>query len=206
MTKENILQVAIQEFSLYGYDAVSMNNLASKLDVNKATIYYHYKDKKSLYQAVLTKLIRQNRENLEKIVDANIDAKEKFKQYIKLFMETIKETPQIISLTLRELANLGVNVTGHIEEDLEKEVKYLSSILNELNLKDKYKVTDPYIIKALIMGTVNTYYSMQMSHVNIETLKDFQKKGDKILDYLDEFIFNILTDALCKEEPTEEKI
>ena len=60
MTKENILQVAIQEFSLYGYDAVSMNNLASKLDVNKATIYYHYKDKKSLYQAVLTKLIRQN--------------------------------------------------------------------------------------------------------------------------------------------------
>jgi len=200
MTKENILQVAIQEFSLYGYDAVSMNNLASKLDVNKATIYYHYKDKKSLYQAVLTKLIRQNRETLEKIVNSNIDSKEKFKQYIKLFMGTIKETPQIVPLTLRELANLGINVTGHIEEDLEKEVKYLSDILNELNLKDKYKVTDPYIIKALIMGTVNTYYSMHMSDVNMETLKDFEKNAGKVLDYLDEFIFNILIDALCKEE------
>ena len=115
-------------------------------------------------------------------------------------MGTIKETPQIVPLTLRELANLGINVTGHIEEDLEKEVKYLSDILNELNLKDKYKVTDPYIIKALIMGTVNTYYSMHMSDVNMETLKDFEKNAGKVLDYLDEFIFNILIDALCKEE------
>jgi AcrR family transcriptional regulator len=197
MTKENILQVAIQEFSSYGYDAVSMSKLASKLDVNKATIYYHYKDKKSLYQSVLSTLIRQNKEEVEKLINLDINPIDKFKQYITLFINTIKETPQIVPLSLRELANLGVNIEGHIEADLEQEIKYLITILEGLNLKDKYKNTDPYIIKALIFGTINTYYSMQMSNVNIKTIKDFGKNGTQVLDYVDVFISDILLDGLC---------
>ncbi|MEA3553627.1 MAG: TetR/AcrR family transcriptional regulator [Campylobacterota bacterium] len=198
MTKENILKVAIDQFSLYGYDAVSMNKLASKLEVNKATIYYHYKDKKSLYQEVVTTLIRKNRGKIEEIIDANIESKEKFRQYISLFIATIKETPQIVPLTLREMANLGVNVVDSIEDDLDQEIKYLSVIVQELNLKEKHKETDPFIIKALIYGTVNSYYSMQMSNVNISTTKEFNKNSDAVLDYTDEFITNILLDALCK--------
>ena len=199
MTKENILKVAIDEFSLYGYDAVSMNKLASKLEVNKATIYYHYKDKKSLYHAVLTKLIRQNREQVEEIVNSNIPAKEQFKNYIALFIETIKETPQIIPLTLREMANLGINIQDHIEDDLEQEVKYLVTLLQKLNLKEQYKNTDPYIIKALILGTTNTYYSMQMSNVNVKSIKNLNKDSDQVLDYVNDFISDILLDGLCKE-------
>jgi AcrR family transcriptional regulator len=199
MTKENILKVATQEFSLYGYDAVSMNKLASKLEVNKATIYYHYKDKKSLYQEVVTTLIRKNREKIEYIIDSDDNPKEKFKNYISLFIQTIKETPQIVPLTLREMANLGINVEGYIEDDLEKEIMYLKDILLKLDLKEKYKKTDPFIIKAFIYGTVNTYYSMQMSNVNINTIKDFSKNSDDVLDYVDEVLSNILLDALCKD-------
>ena len=44
LTRKKILKTATEEFSKFGYDAVSMNNLASKIDVNKATIYYHFKD------------------------------------------------------------------------------------------------------------------------------------------------------------------
>jgi len=30
-----------------------MNDLVKKLDINKATIYYHFKDKRSLYNEVI---------------------------------------------------------------------------------------------------------------------------------------------------------
>lgn len=43
-TRELILKVAEEEFSKLGYDAVSMNNLVKKLNINKATIYYHFLD------------------------------------------------------------------------------------------------------------------------------------------------------------------
>ena len=199
MTKENILQVAIQEFSLYGYDAVSMNQLASKLKVNKATIYYHYKDKKSLYQSVLGNLISRNKDQVKELINSKLEPKEMFRQYINLFINNIKETPQIIPLTLREMANLGVNVEGSIEEDLEENIKYLASILSKLNLKNHYKDIDPYIIKALMYGTINTYYSMQMSIVNLKTIKDLDKNTTNILNYTNEFISNILIDSLCED-------
>ena len=197
--KEYILKVATQEFSLYGYDAVSMNKLASKLEINKATIYYYYKDKKSLYQSVLGNLISRNKDQVKELINSKLEPKEMFRQYINLFINNIKETPQIIPLTLREMANLGVNVEGSIEEDLEENIKYLASILSKLNLKNHYKDTDPYIIKALMYGTINTYYSMQMSIVNLKTIKDLDKNTTNILNYTNEFISNILIDSLCED-------
>jgi len=199
MTKDNILKVATKEFSIYGYDAVSMNKLASKLEVNKATIYYHFKDKKSLYQEILQSLIQLNQEKNEAIANSDIPAEEKFRQYIKLFIHTIKENPEIVPIALREMANLGGNLEDSISSYLEKEMLYLKNIVLQLNLKEKYKHLDFYELKGLIMGTINTYYSMQMSNIKATGLKDLDKNSDKILDYLCEFITSLLLDALCED-------
>jgi len=199
MTRQNILKVAAEEFSKYGYDAVSMNNLAAKLQVNKATIYYHFKDKKSLYQEILTTLIKINREQNEKIVNSDAQAKEKLKQYIMLFIKTTKENPQIVPISLREMANLGANIDNEISLELEHEMLYLKQIILSLNLKDKYKDLDFYELKAMLMGTINSYYSMQMSHIDFKGMKDFSRNSDDILDSIGEFIVNIFIDALCKD-------
>lgn len=45
-TSEKILKVAADEFARIGYDGLSMNSLVEKLEINKATVYYHFKDKK----------------------------------------------------------------------------------------------------------------------------------------------------------------
>ncbi len=198
MTKENILKIATQEFSKYGYDAVSMNSLASKLDVNKATIYYHFKDKKSLYKEVLGILLDKNKQLKIDILQNNMDPKEKFQQYINAFLKTQKEYPEVIPIALREMANFGLNVDKQIGKEMETEVIYLKEVIGHLNLKSKYKDMDIYTIKALIVGTVNSYYSIQMSNLEFNGLSDFNKNGDDVLDYLGNFISNILLDALCE--------
>ena len=81
MSKEKIIKIATQEFATYGYDGVSMNTLASKLEVNKATIYYHFKHKKSLYQDVLKSIIKINTKEVKGFVKENLfqfDAKKLF--------------------------------------------------------------------------------------------------------------------------------
>lgn len=52
-TSEKILKVAADEFARIGYDGLSMNSLVEKLEINKATVYYHFKDKKALYKEVI---------------------------------------------------------------------------------------------------------------------------------------------------------
>jgi AcrR family transcriptional regulator len=200
MTRMNILEVATKEFATYGYDGVSMNKLAAKLEVNKATIYYHFKDKKSLYQEVVISVIQEKREELEALVASDIDGKEKLKKYIELFILSVKEHPEVIPISLREMANLGVDLEGGIEEDFDQELEYVIKILASLNLKDKYKNLDPYILKSIIFGSINTYYSMHMSNIQVKRMVDFGKNGDAVLDYLSEYLSEILIDGLCKEK------
>lgn len=199
MTKDNILKVATVEFANQGYDGLSMNKLAAKLEVNKATIYYHFKDKRSLYLEVLSSLITIKRNETEDILKSDLTPKEKFKNYINLYIEAISETPQIVQLSLREMANFGEDVKNGIEKELEDEISYLKQFIDILNIKEKYKQLDLFELKSLIMGTINSYYVMQMSHLELKGMQDLNNDPEKILTYTGDFISNILIDALCEE-------
>ena len=198
MIKEHILDIATSEFAILGYSALSMNNLAKKLEINKATIYYHFKDKKSLYNEVILSLIQLNKDEREAIANGTLEPKEKFKRYIKSLINTMGDNPNIIPLTLREMAGFDIGIESNISNNIENDIICMKKIVLELNLKEKYKNTDFYQIKAMILGTIFTYYSMQKTPLELKNIKNLDKDNKKILNYIEEFISNILLDALCK--------
>ena len=198
MIKEHILDIATSEFAILGYSALSMNNLAKKLEINKATIYYHFKDKKSLYNEVILSLIQLNKDEREAIANGTLEPKEKFKQYIKSLIHTMGDNPNIIPLTLREMAGFDIGIESNISNNIENDIICMKKIVLQLNLKEKYKNTDFYQIKAMILGTIFTYYSMQKTPLELNNIKNLDKDNKKILNYIEEFISNILLDALCK--------
>ncbi|MDD2698752.1 MAG: TetR/AcrR family transcriptional regulator [Arcobacteraceae bacterium] len=199
MTKENILNVATNEFTIYGYDAVSMNKLAAKLEVNKATIYYHFKDKQSLYQEVIKHLIISNQENIQNVLSSSLEPKEKFKAYIKEYIQAIKNKPQIVALSLREMANYGANVDEQIVPYIEQEIEYLRLAIVELPLKENYKSLDMYLLKSLVLGTINNYYAFQMSKFDFQGLSQFNKNSGEILDFTNDFLVDFILDAICED-------
>ena len=198
MIKEHILDIATSEFAILGYSALSMNNLAKKLEINKATIYYHFKDKKSLYNEVILSLIQLDKDERESILNSSLEPKEKFKQYIKSLIHTMSDNPNIIPLALREMAGFDIGIESNISNNIENDIICMKKIVLELNLKEKYKNTDFYQIKAMILGTIFTYYSMQKTPLELKNIKNLDKDNKKILNYIEEFISNILLDALCK--------
>jgi AcrR family transcriptional regulator len=198
MTKEKILAIATEEFSKYGYDAVSMNNLAQRLDVNKATIYYHYKDKKSLYQEVVKSLLEDNIEKIEEVMSSYNDPIEMFRAYISTMVKKFKDRPFLVQLVLREFANFGSNIDNEIIPYLNKETGYIKQIIENLDLKDKYKDMDVQMIESMIIGTVSTYFSFQASGLEVIGLKDLGNDNNRVLEYTCECVTNVLIDALCK--------
>ena len=196
--KKRILDIATSEFAILGYSALSMNNLAKKLEINKATIYYHFKDKKSLYNEVILSLIQLNKDEREAIANGTLEPKEKFKQYIKSLIHTMGDNPNIIPLTLREMAGFDIGIESNISNNIENDIICIKKIVLQLNLKEKYKNTDFYQIKAMILGTIFTYYSMQKTPLELKNIKNLDKDNKKILNYIEEFISNILLDALCE--------
>ncbi len=59
-TKEQILEAAIECFTRFGYGKTTMSDIGKKVGMNKASLYYHYKDKEALYHAVISKLRREH--------------------------------------------------------------------------------------------------------------------------------------------------
>ena len=198
MTKKRILDVATEEFATLGYSGLSMNKLAEKLKINKAMIFYYFKDKRNLYDEVISSIIELNEEEKKEILNSSLEAKEKFKRYIKLYTKTISNNPNIIPLTLREMANFDLGIENNIPNSIEQELVLMKQIILQLNLKEKYKDIDFYELKAMIIGTISSYYSMQKTPLKLSNIKDFDKNDTKILNYVEEFITNILLDALCE--------
>jgi hypothetical protein len=144
-------------------------------------------------------LILEKREQLEVIVNSDANGAEKLKSYIKLIIMSIKKHPEIIQISLREMANFGVDIEGgDSENQINQEFTYLSKILQELDLKVKYKNLDPAMIKSIIFGTINTYYSMQMSNIKLTHGQEFHKNSDEILDFISDTVSNILLDSLIR--------
>lgn len=53
MTKDRILDVSIDLFSKFGYDGVSIRQIASEVGIRESSIYNHYPNKQSILNAIL---------------------------------------------------------------------------------------------------------------------------------------------------------
>ena len=64
-TKEKIMRMALELFSKYGFDAVSVEMLSSELGVTKGTLYRHYESKEAIFRDILDRVIGEDRDNAE---------------------------------------------------------------------------------------------------------------------------------------------
>ncbi|MBP8987486.1 MAG: TetR/AcrR family transcriptional regulator, partial [Spirochaetes bacterium] len=55
-SKDKIIHAAIIEFANYGLDGARVDRIAKKAKINKAMIYYHFKNKEALYAAIVKNL------------------------------------------------------------------------------------------------------------------------------------------------------
>ncbi len=57
--KDNIFDVSIDLFSEFGYDGVSIRQIASEVGIKESSIYNHYKSKESILDSILNYYIEQ---------------------------------------------------------------------------------------------------------------------------------------------------
>ena len=197
--KELILKVAEEEFCKYGFDAVSMNDLVKKLNINKATIYYHFKDKKNLYQTIIKNALEKSNTNIKSIFEEKEEHKTLLEAYVDATIITIKENPNIVSLSLHELANFSANIDESFIPYIQEAINLLEKVLEELKLKEEYKNIDIHTLFAFINGTIETFYALQMSTLPIGENKELKHNSEKTLNYISYFVSNIILDAIVKK-------
>jgi AcrR family transcriptional regulator len=99
ITSDNILNAAQDEFLAKGYIGASINDIATKANINKSLIYHHFENKEDLWKAVKARLLNAYMEqNQIKPELSSGSFKEFLSDFIKLRFRFYDQNPAIARL------------------------------------------------------------------------------------------------------------
>lgn len=102
-TKKNIIDVARRLFSEYTYLGVSMSDIAKRLNITKAALYYHFVGKAEIYEKVLSEVFNSLKSLLVEAFNESTVEK-KLHKLIKNYLDFgLKEKNLIRALMLKFL-------------------------------------------------------------------------------------------------------
>ncbi len=132
-TKQDILEVATEEFSAYGLSGGRVDAIAEKTKTSKRMIYYYFGSKEGLYLAVLEKAYRKIRsleadleladmppvEALRTLIASTFDHDENNPDFVRLVsIENIHHAAHMKQSS--EIADLNLSIVQTIGEVLER--------------------------------------------------------------------------------------
>ena len=84
-----ILKAAAQEFAREGIAGARTDSIARKARVNKALLYYYFKDKEALYSAVLDDVFSGLSTSIYSVLDSDLPPREKILAYVSAHFDYI---------------------------------------------------------------------------------------------------------------------
>ena len=111
ITRKRILDVAEDLFSEKGFDGTGMEEIAQKTSINKATIYYHFKSKNDIIEALFNSIVIDLNEKLKSSDITSETGKIQEDMTVKVGEEIkfIESKKKIISIMVMESLKNGEN-------------------------------------------------------------------------------------------------
>src|SRR6202142_436520 len=89
-----ILRAAVAEFAEHGIAGARTDAIARAARVNKALLYYYFKDKDALYEAVLDHVFGGLRDRVTPVLDSNLPPRQKMLEYLGAYFDYIAANPR----------------------------------------------------------------------------------------------------------------
>ncbi|MGC8596060.1 MAG: TetR/AcrR family transcriptional regulator [Candidatus Kryptoniota bacterium] len=125
--KKVIIEAAREVFSKKGYDGTTIDEVAEKAELAKATLYKFFPTKEELYLGVVEDVFREINEIARVSMNGGGTAREKFSMFVDRLVEHFMEHSDFLRLLMREFSK--INTTGWKESQHYKIHMELNNIL-----------------------------------------------------------------------------
>ncbi len=180
--RERIIDVARLVFAKYGYKKTTMDDIAIGAQKGKSSIYYYFKSKEEIFEAVVETESKLLFDDILKKINQPIPAKEKFRVYVFTRLNKIRELSNFYDV-------LENNFIGPLEfiEDLQakyyqREINILQDILSEGVKNREFNIQDPEIAAIALVTAIK----------GLETpliIKGAKKNLERQIDYVLKILF-----------------
>jgi TetR/AcrR family transcriptional regulator len=158
--KDRIVDEAARLFARHGYTKTALDEVAGACGITKPAIYYHFKDKQALYEAVLCRRFA--------LISKQIDEETRHKgpiqaleAYIETFGHYLLEDPYFGAIFARELADGARDLPERCIKNLSLILRRLDEILREGRARKLFHEENPFMIQLMIVSTLTNYQITQ---------------------------------------------
>lgn len=151
-TRQLVFDAAAVLFSRSGFDSVGVDDIARAAGVNKAMIYYHFKDKLALYREVVRDMLVVVGANVGEIAAGTEPPARKIERFIEMLAEMRQDRPWFPPLMMREMAAGAPHLDNATLAHIRGVFQGFSAILDAGVKTGEFRVVNPVMAYLSIMG------------------------------------------------------
>ena len=197
-SRQLIITHAIELFSQKGYASASMDELAKRCGLNKAMVFYYFKNKKGLYEAVMREVLVEIQQTIIEENKRHSRPREELEGFIRTYAKFACEHPYLPSLLLKELSDSGAVVPDMLFASMRQLFALFSDILKRGEEKGCFVNAVPMILYFMVLGTLNLMITTKPLRIRASQMEDIEIDTcascdiEEIADYVVEKIFRML--------------
>lgn len=167
--KKLILEAATKSFSLFGYKATTMDQVAKIANVGKGTIYTFYENKEQLFKEIVFRMINEMKNEAEQVIQTDLSFSQNLHRALFRILEFRNEHQLSIKL-LQEEKQMG---TPEVQETLDEiEMEIVSYLKEKIKIgidKKEIRPCNPEVTAFLML---KTYFALifdwEKNHLPLE--------------------------------------
>src|SRR5271154_5605115 len=193
-----ILHAAAKEFSELGIAGARTDAIAREARVNKALIYYYFKDKETLYGAVLDGAFGALKVNVYRVLDSELPSREKILAYVAAYFDFVAANQVYPKLMQREMMRARDGQSPHLDKLVKNYFQPLFARLGELLTKgiadgEFRKVNPAHFVPSMVAMIVFYFSSAPVMHkivgFNPLTPERIAERRAAVLDFISAGLF-----------------
>jgi AcrR family transcriptional regulator len=164
--RERILAEATRLFVTYGYNGISMREIAEAVGVSKAGLYYHFKDKQDLFLAILG----ENLSSIGRLARQSVgaSAREQIGQLVRSLFAQPSEQRAIIRLASVEMAHLSPQARADFGRDYQEQfIGQITAILQAGVARGELRPIDSRGATWLLLGMMYPFFAPGPDHEHV---------------------------------------
>jgi TetR/AcrR family transcriptional regulator len=198
-SRATILAAAAQEFAEHGIAGARTDTIAQEARVNKALLYYYFKDKETLYGAVLDDAFSGLKKTVFQVLDSNLPPREKILAYAGAYFDFIASNQLYPRLMQREMMRAREGQSPHIEKVIKNYIQPIflrvSEVLRQGIAEGQFRAINPAHFVQSIVAMIVFYFSsapmmQKIVGFNPLTPERVAERRASVLDFISAALFS----------------
>jgi len=205
-----ILRAAAEEFAKHGIAGARTEAIAREARVNKALLYYYFKDKETLYGAVLDSAFSGLKATVFRVLDSDLPPREKIMTYVGTYFDFIASNQVYPKLMQREMMRAREGHSPHIEKLVKNYFQPIYARVGELLrqgiAEGEFRKVDPAHFIPSVVAMIIFYFSsapliQKIVRFNPLAPERIAERRAAVLDFISAALFRSGRNTLQRGRP-----